>query len=219
MTDTSAALVRLDNVSPPPFRARMSTSRSGGAAAVGEDRTRIEYAAADRWKVTDGDRVTLRNGARVWTVLPDRVFIQRADRVAPPFLVLLWSSYRSKDYRVDGLEAVELDDGRPGWLAAVSYHSGATTAQLELLVDQGSGLLRHRKESAATGASAVEVALDAVDYAPVFDDHAFEPVIASAAQVFDECDAADPGAARRILIGLVARAAIRWNRIRHPERR
>jgi outer membrane lipoprotein-sorting protein len=217
MTDTDTALNQLDNVSPPPFRAQMTTSRS--APGADEDSIQIAYEAADTWKVTDGDKVTIRNGAQVWTIHPDRVFIERADRVLPPFTILLWSTYRSKGYHIDGLRAVELDDGRPGYLVAVSYQLGSATAQLELSVDRGSGLLRQRKDCATAGETAADARFTEVNYAPAFVDREFEPVIPPAAQVVDESHAAEPGTARRVLIALVAKAASPWNRLRHPERR
>jgi len=56
-----------------------------------------------------------------------------------------------------------------------------------------------------------------VDYSPVFTAREFEAVIPPEAQIFDEAQG-QPGTARRLLITLVARAAVIWNRFLHPER-
>ncbi|MEZ0096057.1 hypothetical protein [Streptacidiphilus sp. EB129] len=215
MTDTSAALAQLDNASPPRFSARMTTGSSAPDAPA--DGILIEYAAADRWKVTDGDKVTIRNGAHAWTIWPDRVLIQPGERVVPPFVVLLWATYRSNGHRVESPREVVLDDGHPGYLATVSYRAGQTTTQWELGVDRGSGLVRHLKATPATSGTTGDAQLKAVNYTPELTDHTFEAVIPPAATVVDESHA-EPGTAKRVLIALVARAFAQWNRLRHPER-
>ena len=216
MTEKSTGVETLDNARLPPFSAQLTHLNAPAGQARAKVRT--DYSSAEKWKATESDRVTLRNGPHAWTMFGDRVFIQPAAQVAQPFSEMLWATYRSKKHIVGAMQEIELEDGRPGYLAQISYRSGAVSTHRQLRVDRASGLVLQLTYSATDSDTVQEFRLDNLSFSPAFTDHDFEAMVPPTVQVISRTQAL-PRPARRLLIGLVGLAAIPWNRLRHPERR